>query len=136
MSSIPEIRQYVPRNEKVSVIAKYDDFASNTNPFMFHCHLLQHEDGGMMGQFLVVNNQTEDLVLSSFTRTGSTDVIDLPFKATTGTTYTLQYSKDFVTWKSIGSVTSDGTTAQFTETDAGRLAQPRGFYRVVIPAIP
>ena len=127
---------YVPRNEKVSVIAKYDDFASNTNPFMFHCHLLQHEDGGMMGQFLVVNNQTEDLVLSSFTRTGSTDVIDLPFKATTGTTYTLQYSKDFVTWKSIGSVTSDGTTAQFTETDAGRLAQPRGFYRVVIPAIP
>jgi bilirubin oxidase len=127
---------YVPRNEKVSVIAKYDDFASNTNPFMFHCHLLQHEDGGMMGQFLVVNNQTEDLVLSSFTRTGSTDVIELPFKATTGTTYTLQYSKDFVTWKSIGSVTSDGTTAQFTETDASRLAQPRGFYRVVIPAIP
>ena len=127
---------YLPRNEKVSVIAKYDDFASNTNPFMFHCHLLQHEDGGMMGQFLVVNNQTEDLVLSSFTRTGSTDVIELPFKATIGTTYTLQYSKDFVTWKSIGSVTSDGTTAQFTETDAGRLAQPRGFYRVVIPAIP
>jgi len=127
---------YVPRNEKVSVIAKYDDFASNTNPFMFHCHLLQHEDGGMMGQFLVVNNQTEDLVLSSFTRTGSTEVIELPFKATVGTTYTLQYSRDFVAWTSIGSVTSDGTTAQFTETDAGRLAQPRGFYRVVIPAVP
>ena len=127
---------YVPRNETVSVIAKYDDFASNTNPFMFHCHLLQHEDGGMMGQFAVVNNQTEDLVLSSFTRTGSSNVIELPFKSTVGTTYTLQYSKDFVTWSPISTITSDGATAFFTETDAARLAQPRGFYRVVIPAIP
>ncbi len=127
---------YVPRNETVSVIAKYDDFASNTNPFMFHCHLLQHEDGGMMGQFAVVNNQTEDLVLSSFTRTGSSDVIELPFKSTVGTTYTLQYSKDFVSWSPISTITSDGATALFTETDATRLAQPRGFYRVVIPAIP
>ncbi|MDV7272319.1 multicopper oxidase domain-containing protein [Thioclava sp. A2] len=22
-------------------------------PFMFHCHILEHEDGGMMGQFAV-----------------------------------------------------------------------------------
>jgi hypothetical protein len=23
-------------------------------PYMFHCHLLTHEDAGMMGQFVVV----------------------------------------------------------------------------------
>jgi len=129
---------YIPKGETVSVIAKYDDFASNTNPFMFHCHFLNHEDGGMMGQFLVVNNKVEDLAIASFTRTGSSNLISLDFKATAGTTYTLQYSTDLTTgsWKDIGSVTSDGTSANFTETDTTRLGQARGFYRVVIPSIP
>ncbi len=44
---------YVPRGEGVQVIAKFEDYASTTNPFMFHCHFLNHEDGGMMGQFIV-----------------------------------------------------------------------------------
>jgi blue copper oxidase len=44
---------YVPVGTSVSVIAKYDDFASSTNAFMYHCHFSNHEDGGMMGQFLV-----------------------------------------------------------------------------------
>ncbi len=129
---------YVPKGETVDVIAKYDDFASNTNPFMFHCHFLQHEDGGMMGQFLVVNSAVEDLAIASFTRTGTNSNIALQFKSTIGTTYTLQYSTDLTTasWLDIGSVTSDGTTALFTETDSTRLAQPKGFYRVKISAIP
>ena len=25
-----------------------------TTPYMFHCHILRHEDSGMMGQFVVV----------------------------------------------------------------------------------
>jgi hypothetical protein len=25
------------------------------HPYMFHCHLLRHEDQGMMGQFVVVD---------------------------------------------------------------------------------
>jgi blue copper oxidase len=44
---------YVPRGESVTFIAKFDDFASATNPYMFHCHFTNHEDDGMMGQFLV-----------------------------------------------------------------------------------
>ena len=129
---------YLPRNETVTVIGKFDDFASNTNPFMFHCHFLQHEDGGMMGQFRVVNNAVEDLAIASFTRIGTSSLISLQFKATVGTTYNLQYSPDMTTssWVSIGSVTSDGTSATFTETDAMRLGQARGFYRVTIPKIP
>ena len=30
------------------------DHADPHSPYMFHCHLLQHEDRGMMGQFVVV----------------------------------------------------------------------------------
>jgi len=45
---------YIPLGESVTVIAKFDDFVSATNPYMFHCHFSNHEDEGMMGQFLVV----------------------------------------------------------------------------------
>ncbi len=44
---------YIRQGETVSVVAKYDDFASDTNPYMYHCHFPNHEDGGLMGQFLV-----------------------------------------------------------------------------------
>lgn len=127
---------YIPRGESVSLLMKFDDFASNENPYMFHCHFMNHEDGGMMGQFLVVNNAVEDLAVASFTRYGSNNQIDLDFKATPGTTYTLQYSTDMSTWTTIGSVTSDGNSAGFTETDPTRLGQAKGFYRVVLPTAP
>jgi len=29
-------------------------------PYMYHCHLLRHEDNGMMGQFVIVEPGTED----------------------------------------------------------------------------
>ncbi len=44
---------YIPLGESVSVIAKFDDFSSGVNPYMYHCHFANHEDGGLMGQFLV-----------------------------------------------------------------------------------
>ncbi len=37
----------------VKFIAKFDDYADSLYPFMFHCHILLHEDEGMMGQFVV-----------------------------------------------------------------------------------
>jgi bilirubin oxidase len=43
----------VPRNESVTFLARFDDFASATDPYMYHCHMSNHEDGGTMGQFLV-----------------------------------------------------------------------------------
>jgi len=129
---------YVPKGESVTFIAKFDDFASNTNPFMFHCHFLNHEDGGMMGQFVVVNNTIEDLAVASTTLTGANNTIVLQFKSTPGTTYTLQYSPDLTTgsWIDIGSITSDGASATFTDTDPTRNSQARRFYRVTIPVIP
>lgn len=43
----------VPVGESVSFITRFDDFASDTHPYMYHCHMANHEDGGLMGQFLV-----------------------------------------------------------------------------------
>jgi bilirubin oxidase len=42
----------VKAQETVRFIAKFEDFSS-TVPYMYHCHMLIHEDGGMMGQFVV-----------------------------------------------------------------------------------
>ncbi len=39
---------------RVELLMKFDQPASESLPFMFHCHILEHEDSGMMGQFSVV----------------------------------------------------------------------------------
>jgi len=41
-------------NETVRVISRFEDFADPEIPYMYHCHILEHEDAGMMGQFLVI----------------------------------------------------------------------------------
>jgi FtsP/CotA-like multicopper oxidase with cupredoxin domain len=38
----------------VRVIAAFEDF---TGVYMYHCHLLEHEDAGMMGQFEVIDSR-------------------------------------------------------------------------------
>ncbi|MFV1962145.1 MAG: multicopper oxidase family protein [Acidimicrobiia bacterium] len=43
----------MPR-ETVRIISHFSDFADPNDPYMFHCHILEHEDAGMMGQFVVV----------------------------------------------------------------------------------
>ena len=38
----------------VKIILKMTDYTADANaPYMFHCHILEHEDRGMMGQFTV-----------------------------------------------------------------------------------
>ena len=43
----------MPR-ETVRIITRFSDYTDPDNPYRFHCHILEHEDAGMMGQFLVV----------------------------------------------------------------------------------
>lgn len=40
--------------ETVRLATRFSDYTDPATPYMFHCHLLQHEDRGMMGQFVVV----------------------------------------------------------------------------------
>ncbi len=42
--------------DTISFVTKFDDFADAHTPYMYHCHNLFHEDGGMMGQFLVLDS--------------------------------------------------------------------------------
>ncbi|MEO6741424.1 MAG: multicopper oxidase domain-containing protein [Chthoniobacteraceae bacterium] len=44
---------YVPKATSATFIAKFEEFASDTAPFLYHCDTANHEDGGLMGQFLV-----------------------------------------------------------------------------------
>jgi FtsP/CotA-like multicopper oxidase with cupredoxin domain len=45
---------YVPPGSTIRIIARFEDYADPETPYMFHCHVLRHEDRGMMGQFVVV----------------------------------------------------------------------------------
>ncbi|GIX13322.1 MAG: cell division protein FtsP [Paracoccaceae bacterium] len=40
-------------NGQAELLVRFDHPAPPETPFMFHCHILEHEDGGMMGQFAV-----------------------------------------------------------------------------------
>ncbi|MFK3663807.1 multicopper oxidase CueO [Ochrobactrum teleogrylli] len=39
---------------KAELLVHFDREAVRSHPFMFHCHVLEHEDVGMMGQFVTV----------------------------------------------------------------------------------
>jgi bilirubin oxidase len=44
--------------ETVRFITQFTDFANDSVPYMLHCHMLTHEDKGMMLQFEVVDKTT------------------------------------------------------------------------------
>ncbi len=44
---------YVPSGGSLKFVVKMEDYSDDTSPYMYHCHFLEHEDAGMMGQFVV-----------------------------------------------------------------------------------
>jgi bilirubin oxidase len=44
----------IPPGDSVTFITQFTDFADSLMPYMYHCHILMHEDDGMMGQFVVM----------------------------------------------------------------------------------
>jgi FtsP/CotA-like multicopper oxidase with cupredoxin domain len=45
---------YLPPDVPIEIIVRFAGYADPDVPYMYHCHLLTHEDSGMMGQFVVV----------------------------------------------------------------------------------
>ncbi|MDI1465984.1 multicopper oxidase domain-containing protein [Catellatospora sp. KI3] len=45
---------YLPPNRPYELVMRFTDYADPNTAYMFHCHLLSHEDSGMMGQFVVL----------------------------------------------------------------------------------
>ena len=40
--------------ESVEILVHHTDYSDSKIPYMYHCHILEHEDAGMMGQFTVI----------------------------------------------------------------------------------
>jgi len=100
---------YLPKGETVTFVAKFDDYADSIHPFMYHCHFSNHEDGGMMGQFVVKNTSNLPLNLLSF-NTILTDK-QVAIKWTTinqvnTKSFIIERSVEGLNWSSIGSVSS------------------------------
>jgi bilirubin oxidase len=50
--------------DRVRILVQFRNDTDPHRPYMFHCHILEHEDRGMMGQFVVVDNGTKDTEVS------------------------------------------------------------------------
>jgi blue copper oxidase len=46
---------YIPPGATTDLVLRFTKHTDPAVPYMFHCHLMRHEDNGMMGQFVVVN---------------------------------------------------------------------------------
>ena len=46
---------YIPPRQTIKFLVKMTDYADPNGKYMYHCHFLEHEDAGMMGQFSVIS---------------------------------------------------------------------------------
>jgi blue copper oxidase len=60
--------------DTIKFITRFDDFADDMVPYMYHCHNLFHEDGGMMCAFIV-----QDTILSGHENGGGDFFAGLKF---------------------------------------------------------
>lgn len=53
---------YLPPKSTARLAVAFGRYVDPTHPYMYHCHILRHEDAGMMGQYIVVTPGSEQLV--------------------------------------------------------------------------
>jgi bilirubin oxidase len=104
----------------VEVTKRFEDFVDDMVPYMYHCHMLHHEDDGMMGSFTVVApDDVEDV--------NAHEVIIYPNPATAGGEIYLHTSE------------SAGNLKVFTSTGVlifnSTIAMDRSF-NVQLPTLP
>lgn len=84
-------------NGVVRFITKFEDFYDDSMPYMYHCHMLTHEDDGMMGQFVVkspctiIQKNPENINTTS----GSSALFSVGVTDTVGTSYQWQSNIGF-----------------------------------------
>ena len=44
---------YAPPGKRLRLLVPFGDYPDPNTPYMFHCHVLEHEDRGMMGQYVL-----------------------------------------------------------------------------------
>jgi len=55
----PKDTVFIHPDRPVTLAVQFDSHVDPEIPYMYHCHILRHEDNGMMGQFVVVEPGTE-----------------------------------------------------------------------------
>ncbi|MET4037950.1 FtsP/CotA-like multicopper oxidase with cupredoxin domain [Bradyrhizobium sp. RT4a] len=45
------LKDVVLVEDKAELLVSFTRPATREHPFMYHCHILEHEDAGMMGQY-------------------------------------------------------------------------------------
>lgn len=124
---------YILPNEVVQVIMKFEDFANDTMPYMYHCHNLVHEDNGMMAQFIVTDSLTGMVDASeisfSFYPNPTASSVQLNFQDSNNEPYTIELMD--ARGRSIESsvVNPEGTAFSLTIDLADR---PAGIYFVKV----
>lgn len=58
----PKDTIYLEPNRRYRLLVRFEDYTDPAVPYMYHCHMLLHEDEGMMGQFVVIEPGDEDRV--------------------------------------------------------------------------
>lgn len=56
----PKDTIFLPPGATAQLALHFSEHTDPTTPYMYHCHILSHEDDGMMGQFTVVERGTAD----------------------------------------------------------------------------
>lgn len=64
-------------HDSVKFITKFITFTDEMVPYMYHCHLLHHEDDGMMGSFLV-HDTTLNVIEPNFDKLNALSVFPNP----------------------------------------------------------
>ncbi|NOX17789.1 MAG: multicopper oxidase domain-containing protein [Chlorobi bacterium] len=104
---------FVHAMETVRFITKFEDFADDAVPYMYHCHMLTHEDRGMMGQFTVVDQVPVEF--TSFYSTVDEGYVKLFWETATESNnkgFSIERSQNENDWNEIGFVNGNGTTLE------------------------
>jgi bilirubin oxidase len=86
----------VPPSDSLRFIMTFVNFADTTTPYMFHCHILMHEDDGMMGQYIVTPGKPNSVEINSFESTDIIDVYPNPSRELLNITLKVNKSDDLV----------------------------------------
>jgi suppressor of ftsI len=61
---------FVPGKSTVRLAVEFGRHVDPVTPYMYHCHILRHEDAGMMGQFVIVEPGAEHTTPRTIATTG------------------------------------------------------------------
>jgi bilirubin oxidase len=113
-------------NGVVRFITRFENFHNDTLPYMYHCHMLTHEDDGMMGQFIVSSPTGID------EQTSAAAMLVYPNPTTNYIQLNGEFDKanPFYLFDELGQVVKSGTLSNDNKVDLNGLAKGMYFLQI------